>query len=452
MSMSSAPAHYCLVRPMTSGGDSYGELIVDCKDFDTVNEVISEVKNSFREEHPDAYIRFRKYNFSISTSHTVEAQFRGPDPAVLRNLAEQAEEIMRRSPYIDKYSVENSWQPRSKSLVAEFSQQNALRSGISRGNVSDALLAATDGLPVGRINDGDKMLVVNMLIRNEDGTKVTDLNDIPVWTMANFSINGDDISGLMTGAKSADDIQDNMFRSVPLNSVADEIKPDWEETVIYRVDGERAIEAECDPNTDLYEGTAAKALQSIQEDIENIELPDGYKLVWQGEGKTSSESSRLILKYMPLTMFLIIGILLLLFNKWRSVLLILCCLPFSICGIVPALLAFRQPFTFMAIIGLMGLIGMMVKNGIVLVDEINRLLTEEKQTPYDAVVNATVSRVRPVSMAALTTILGMAPLLGDPMYGSMAICIMSGLTAGTVITLLLLPVLYTLFYRVRKNN
>jgi multidrug efflux pump subunit AcrB len=123
-----------------------------------------------------------------------------------------------------------------------------------------------------------------------------------------------------------------------------------------------------------------------------------------------------------------------------------------VCGIAPALLIFRQPFTFMAIIGLVGLMGMMVKNAIVLVDEINRLYKVEKMSAFDSVVNASVSRVRPVVMASLTTILGMAPLLGDPMYGSLAICIMAGLAVGTLITLVLLPVLYSVFFKVEKTK
>ena len=162
LSMGNAPAHYCLVRPMTSGGDTYGELMVDCKDFKTVREVIADIRPRLRQQYPDAYIRFRNYNFSISTSHPVEVQFRGPDPAVLRDLAEQAEVIMRQCPYADHYSVQNNWKPMSKSLMADFAQKNALRSGMSRGNVADALLAATDGLPIGVVNDNDKRLVVNL--------------------------------------------------------------------------------------------------------------------------------------------------------------------------------------------------------------------------------------------------------------------------------------------------
>ena len=159
-----------------------------------------------------------------------------------------------------------------------------------------------------------------------------------------------------------------------------------------------------------------------------------------------------VLKNLPITIFVILLTLLLLFNSWKKVILILICFPFVFVGITPALLASRQPFTFMAIIGMMGLIGMMVKNAIVLVDEINRLQREEHFHPYHAVVEATVSRVRPVLMASLTTIVGMIPLVGDPMYGSMALTIMGGLTVGTIITLILLPIFYTALFHVRKAN
>lgn len=449
-SMGAAPAHYCLVRPMTNGGESYGELMVDCKDFATVKKLVKEIKPQLREMYPDAYIRFRHYNFSIMTSHTVEVRFYGPDPAVLRELSAQAEDIMRQSKYVDPYSVQNNWKPKGKALVADYVQADALRAGMSRSNVADALMAATDGLPVGVLNDKEKMVIVNLNVRNEDGSKITNLQDIPVWTMANVNVNDADLTGIITGATKMDAIQDRMFRSMPLSDVTSDVRLDWEEDLVFRVNGQRCIEAECDPNTLLFQGTAAKLKADIEPAIDAIPLPEGYSRQWVGEYKLQSEGVYYALLYMPAIMIMIVFILLLLFNNWFEVLMILLCLPFMICGIVPALLVFRQPFTFMAIVGLLGMIGMMVKNGIVLVDEINRLYSEKHYHPYDAVITATTSRVRPVSMASLTTILGMAPLLGDPMYGSMAICIMAGLTVGTLITLVLLPLFYCTFFRVNK--
>lgn len=451
-SMGSAPAHYCLVRPMTSGGDCYGELMVDCKDYETVVEQIPAVRKLLRERYPDAYIRIRKYNFSIASSHTVEVEFSGPDPAILRKLSQQAEDIMRRCPYVDPYSVGNNWKPKGKTLTADYVREDALRSGIERSDVGNALLAATDGLPVGVLNDQDRTVLIHLLVRNADGSRITNLNDIPVWSTLNLRMDDDELKGVLTGSTKTDELQDQLFRSVPLGNVARQIRLDWEDNYIYRLNGQRAIEAECDPNTDLYEATPAKVVASIQKEIERIPLPDGYKMRWVGEGELQGEAIGNLMKYLPVTLFIILGILLLLFNSWKKVILILLCFPFVFCGITPALLLFRQPFTFMAIIGMMGLIGMMVKNAIVLVDEINRLQQEEHLHPYHAVVEATVSRVRPVLMASLTTIVGMIPLVNDPMYGSMAITIMGGLTVGTLITLVLLPIFYTALFHIHKPN
>lgn len=452
VSQGCAPAHYCLVRPMTSGGDCYGELIVDCKDYNTVLEQIPTVRKQLRAQYPDAYIRIRKYNFSISTSHTVEVEFAGPDPAVLRDLSAQAEDIMRRSPYIDAYSVQNNWKPKGKALVAGYAQPDALRSGIGRGDVANALLAATDGMPVGVLNDQDHMVMLDLQVRNADGSRIGNLEEAPVWSMMNAHLSNEELEGALAGGNAMGELQDKVFRSVPLGTVTKGLRLEWDEALVLRLNGRRTIEAECDPNPDNPDATPVSATHSIQEEIESIPLPDGYTMRWVGEGEVQGEAIGNLMKYVPLTIFLILIILLLLFNSWRKVILILLCFPFVFCGITPSLYFSGQPMTFMAIIGMMGLIGMMVKNAIVLVDEINRLQTEEHTDAYTAVVEATVSRVRPVLMASLTTIVGMTPLVTDPMYGSMAITIMGGLTVGTVITLILLPLFYTALFRIRKPS
>jgi multidrug efflux pump subunit AcrB len=448
VSQGSAPARYCLVRPMTSGGDCYGELMVDCKDYATVVEQIPGIRRMLREKYPEAYIRIRKYNFSISTTHTVEVEFAGPDPEVLRNLSAQAEEIMRKSEYVDPYSVQNNWKPKGKTLIADYSRQDALRAGIERSDVANALQAATDGMTVGVLNDQDRMVMINLQVRNEDGSRITRVGDIPVWSTMNVHLTNEELQSALAGGKGMSELQDKVFRATPLSNVAKDVRLAWDEDVVLRNNGQRVIEAECDPNPDNDRATPAKVVADIQEAVEAIPLPEGYSMRWVGEGEIQGEAIGNLMKYVPLTIFTILAILLFLFNSWRKVILILMCFPFVFCGITPALLISGQPMTFMAIIGLQGLIGMMTKNAIVLVDEINRLQREEKASPYTAVVEATVSRVRPVLMASLTTIVGMLPLVVDPMYSSMAIIIMGGLTMGTVITLVLLPIFYSALFRV----
>jgi multidrug efflux pump subunit AcrB len=280
-------------------------------------------------------------------------------------------------------------------------------------------------MTVGVMNDQDRMVMVNLQVRNADGSRIQNVSDIPVWSLKSL-------------------------RATPLSNVTSAVTLGWDEDMVLRNNGQRVIEAECDPNPDLDEATPAKVVADIQEAVEAIPLPEGYQMRWVGEGEIQGEAIGNLMKYVPVTMFIILAILLFLFNSWRKVGLILLCFPFVFCGITPALLLSGQPMTFMAIIGLQGLIGMMIKNAIVLVDEINRLQREEKALPFTAVVEATVSRVRPVLMASLTTIVGMLPLVTDPMYGSMAILIMGGLMMGTVITLVLLPIFYSALFRIRR--
>ncbi|MCR5455339.1 MAG: efflux RND transporter permease subunit, partial [Bacteroidales bacterium] len=209
--MGSAPAHYCLVRPMTNGGDCYGELIIDCKDFNTVKKITPAIRQMLRESYPDAYIRLRRYNFSIATTHTVEVEFSGPDPAVLKSLSAQAEQIMRECEYVDPYSVSNNWRPTGKTLTAEYQRDKGIRCGIERSDVASALQAATDGLPVGVINNQDNMVLVNLKVRNADQSRITDLNEIPVWSMMNLHFSDEDIAGIMQNPHAMSKLSDKIF-------------------------------------------------------------------------------------------------------------------------------------------------------------------------------------------------------------------------------------------------
>lgn len=424
LSMGGAPSRYCLVRPINPGGDFYGELIIDCKDYDDVLKVIPSVRKYIRENYPDAYARVRKYNFSISTSHTVEVGFSGPDPVVLRRLADEAKNIMRKSRYIDKYSIHDNWQPRTSSLVFEYETSDGARSGIQRSDIANAVQAAGDGMACGIMADNDKRLTINLQVRNADGTRITTPEEIPVWNM--------------TGQTS----------TVAAVTRGNAVKS--EENAIYRLNGMRTIEVECDPNPENDNATPAAVLEDIMDEINAIPLPQGYKIKWLGEQELEGDSMSNMMKYIPLIIMIMLGVLLLLFGKWNKVIIILLCIPFLLVGVTPALFLTSTPLTFMAIIGLMGLMGMMTKNTIVLVDEADRLVRENGYNVRQAAIEATVSRVRPVFLASFTTIVGMIPLIPDPMYGSLAITIMGGLFVGTLVTLLLLPLLYVILVKDRK--
>lgn len=452
VSTGGAPARYTLVRPIPTGGDNYAELIVDCRDFRTMQRVQNELRKYLRDIAPDAYIRTRKYNFSITTSHTVEVEFSGPDPAELRRLSAEAEAIMRECPYVDPYSVQNNWAPKTRQLIYNFSQENASRAGVSRTDVGNALQAAGDGMAVGVVYDGDEMVPVYVTLRREDGSRLADAASIPVWSMGNFSINPDKISGLLTGATSPDDLRRNMFRSTNLAAVTDSSLLRWGESTVMRLNGRRVIEAECDPDPLNPDATPAKVEAYLKEKIASIRIPEGYTVRFVGESELSGEAISILIGFMPVVLLIIIIVLLYLFNDWRKLFIVMVSFPFVLCGIVPLLLLTDTPFTFLAILGFMGLIGMMVKNAIVLVDEITRLNVEEGLHLYHAIINATLNRVRPVILASFTTIVGMIPLVPDPIYSSLAIVVIGGLSVGTMVTLLLIPLFYAILFKVKKPN
>ena len=313
--------------------------------------------------------------------------------------------------------------------------------------MANALQAATDGLPIGIMYEGDKRVIINLKVRDNNYARLTDMEDVPVWSMMpNIVIDDINMAHLSQGTLTTDEITEDMFRTVPLSQVSDGLDLRWEESAICRYDGQRAIEVQCDP---AYHSTPTLARKDIRENVEGLELPAGYSMQWLGESKTQNTAISNILGYLPIVMIIILIILLLLFNSVKKMLLILFCLPFAAIGVTIALLVTNTPMTFIGIIGAMGLIGMIVTNAIVLVDEISRMIKEGAQ-PYRAVVESTVNRTRPVVMASATTILGMLPLILDPMYGSLAVVVIGGLTIGTIVTLILVPIFYSLLFKVKS--
>ncbi len=443
------PMRYCLVRGMmTENADNYGELIVNFKDYKTMQKMRPVFNEYLRKEYPEAMSRIRKYTLSVKATHSVEAEFLGPDPAVLKQLSKQAQDLMLQNPHVDHYTICDNWEPQIKSLNALYDPIAGNRSSITRGDVSNAILAATDGLPVVSVYQGETEYTVRLRIRDKDGKRIEDLNDIPVWpTIPNvgggdFSMNT--VMGIATGSTGVDEILNEALTAVPLSTVTNGVRMDWEESVVRRLNGTRFIQAQCDPKDGF---SSAQVQTELDELVQQIELPLGYSFQWVGESELKHDGLKNILGLMPLAGGLIVLILLLLFNDYRRPLIIILCLPMSVIGIVPGLLITGQPFSFIAIIGVIGLTGMIIKNAIILLDEIQNRHAESTSS-YQAVVDATISRVRPVVMASLTTVLGMIPLLTDPMYASMAVAIIAGLLVGTLITLLFVPILYTVFYRV----
>jgi len=445
-SFGGTPSRYNLVRSIAEPSMGYGELIVDFETPEKLKVSIPELQEYLTENYPDAYVRIKRYNLMYE-KFPVELMFTGPDPAVLKELTAKAENIMRETPAA--MLVRRDWDPMVPVLSVEYDQPIARTVGLSRTDIGMSMLSATDGLPVGAYYEGTHALPLYLKSVDHRRENVGMLNNIPVWSMlpSVSGLNGDVLKGLLTGTVKSEDLLQDAIGSIPLSQATRGIDVCWEDPVVRRYNGQRAMKAQCN---NVWGATAEEVRQAIMPAIDTITLPEGYAYKWQGGYRASSQSTKYLFGSLPWAIVMMIAILIMLFRDFRKPAIIFLCLPLAMIGIVLGMLLTGKDFGFVAIVGALGLIGMMIKNGVVLLDEITLQIGSGKE-PEAALLDSSSSRFRPVMMAALTTILGMIPLLSDDLFGAMAVTIMFGLLVGTVITLVFIPVLYALFFGMKRQ-
>lgn len=438
------PCRYNLVRSIADPSISYGEMIVDFASPEALVSAIDSLQGALTEQYPQAYIRLKRYNLMYK-KYPIVVQFSGPDPAVLRDLTRQAMDIMQADPKV--CLVCNDWEPQTPVLTVDYNQPVSRAIGLSRSDVGLSVLTSTGGIPTGTFYDSNHRQTIYVKCVDENGEPVEGLENTPVFSLmpAVGNVDAETIRGLLTGSSTKEDLLAETLRTVPLSQACNGIRLRWEDPVVVRYNGERAMRAQSNPAPGL---GAEEARQSIVKQIEDIELPDGYSMMWEGEYKASSQSTKYLFKNFPLAIVMMIAILIMLFKDYKKPAIIFLCIPLIFTGVVFGMLISGKTFGFVAIVGVLGLIGMMIKNGIVLMDEISFQLDSGAE-PVKALLDSSSNRFRPVMMASLTTILGMIPLLSDDMFGSLAVTIMGGLLVGTLITLLFVPVLYAYFFKIK---
>lgn len=443
-SIGGTPSRYNLVRSIADPSLSYGELIVDYTSPKALVSSIDEIQDYLNEHYPDAYIRVKRYNLMYK-KFPIEIEFRGPDPEVLRELSAQATGIINGSPVL--YMPTTDWEAKVPVLMVDYNQPVARNIGLSRQDVGLSVMSATDGIPTGTFYDGIESKTITVKCVDKDGNPIESIEHTPVFSMIP-SLTGLDrqtLQGLITGAVPEEEVLASVLQTVPLSQASNRVYIDWEEPVVIRSNGERAMRVQCYP----VPGQAVEnARQTIASQIDNIELPTGYSMKWEGERSASDESMKYLFMYYPLAVILMIAILIMLFKDYKKPMIIILCMPLLFIGIIAAMLLSGKTFGFVAMVAALGLVGMLIKNGIVLMDEITLQISDGVE-PVKALMNSSENRFRPVMLASLTTILGMIPLLGDSLFGPAAVVIMGGLLVGTLITLLFIPVLYALFFKIK---
>ena len=385
-------------------------IIVQLEDLSGIRAAMQMTSELIAATRPDAEVRISRIEFSPSGGSKIEARFSGPDPLVLRRLSEEALEIYLSHNLIDR---KTSWRQQSLQLVPTFDEDNARLAGISRNDLARSLAYNSLGITIGLMRDGDKLIPIIARAPDAERADLSGLMNRQIWSPS-------------------------QRQYVPMSQIVSEFKLDAANTTIFRRDRIRTLTARANAprghNINQY-------FQRVQPDVEAIELPPSYKLEWGGEFEANDEANESLLQRMPMAFGMMFFITMLMFGALKQPIVIWLTVPMIVCGVALGLLITNLPLTFPSFLGILSLAGMLIKNCIVLVDEIDKRLAEGDMTTYTMMM-ASISRLRPVMLASLTTIFGMSPLLTDDFFREMAVCIMSGLLFATLLTLVAVPVFY----------
>lgn len=407
---------FILTYPPERPDPSYVLFVVSIDDYHALDELVPQVQNDVEEMLPDAIVAARRFLLGPNQGGRIQVRFSGPDDAVLRTLAQQTKDILAADP--DARTIRTDWRPRVPVIRPVLIEEAAQRTGITRPMVATTLRRLTDGVPIGVYREGDKLLPILARSPARERREPSVLKDALITSP---------IAG----------------RMMPLQQIISSFENDFTPWSLWRRDRQSTLTVHADQRR----GTASALLARVKPQIDALPLPEEHRRVYGGEYEDSRNAQAGLAVSGPVFLLFMVLITIFLFNSLRQPLIIWLVVPCAIIGVTFGLLVARQPFGFMTLLGVLSLSGMLIKNVIVLLDEI-RHQCAQGVAPYEAVLTAGVCRMRPVCMAAATTVLGMIPLLQDDFFIAMAVAIMSGLTFATALTLLLVPVLYCTFFRI----
>jgi multidrug efflux pump subunit AcrB len=402
---------------------AYGEITVRVTSFEVLEPLMKRFRVYVSDSFPEINYKLKQIELGPGGGAKIEARIVGSDPTVLRGIAKEIMDIMYADP--GAHNIRHDWRERTMVLEPIFNESQARRYGITKSDVDDVLMTSFSGKSVGLYRDGTTLLPIVARPPEDERVDIRNIEGLKIWSPS-------------------------LAAFIPFQQVTQGYDLRWEDPLIVRKNRKRMLTVFADPDL-LGEETASTLQKRIQPLVEAIELPPGYFVEWGGEYESSNDAQESLFKTMPMGYLFMFLITIFLFNAVKEALIVWLTVPLAVIGVTTGLLALNTPFGFMALLGFLSLSGMLLKNGIVLLDQIEIEIKSGKE-PYLAVVDAALSRVRPVCMAAITTILGMIPLLPDIFFKPMAVTIMFGLGFATVLTLIVVPVLYRLFHRVKVVN
>jgi len=414
-------ARFTLVFSPEMPNESYGLFLIRAEDATEIPRLTQEITQTLRSNSPNTEFFSEIMQFGPGGGAKIQARFSGQDPIILRGLSEQAKKIFQEDRFIR--DVRDDWREKGIVIIPEFDDMAAGVAGVTRSDFSDAIKFYSDGLNIGQLQDGDYLYPIVAMNRSRAKDKLSDLKNSLVWSSSQRTY-------------------------IPFKQVSSKINYESEELLINRRDRVRTITVKAEAG---YQETTGEAFSRVLPLIEAIKLPDGYHLEWGGEYESSRDAQAALGQGLPLGFLVMFIISVLLFGRVRQPLIIWLIVPMAIVGVVAGLLLAGMPFGFMSLLGFLSLFGMLIKNAIVLLEEIDLQIDEGKEKAT-AIVEASLSRLRPVSLAAITTILGVMPLVFDPFFADMSVTIMGGLAFATILTMIAVPVLYSIFYKIEVKK
>ncbi|HHY0518502.1 TPA: efflux RND transporter permease subunit VmeI [Vibrio parahaemolyticus] len=398
---------------------AYGEITTRVDNYEALAPLMARFRDHLKANYPEINYKLKQIELGPGGGAKIEARIIGSDPTVLRTIAAQVMDIMYADP--GATNIRHDWRERTQVLEPQFNESQARRYGITKSDVDDFLSMSFSGMTIGLYRDGTTLMPIVARLPEDERIDIRNIEGMKIWSPAQSEF-------------------------IPLQQVTMGYDMRWEDPIIVRKNRKRMLTVMADPDI-LGEETASTLQKRLQPQIEAIQMPPGYSLEWGGEYESSGDAQESLFTTMPMGYLFMFLITVFLFNSIKEPLIVWLTVPLALIGVTTGLLALNTPFGFMALLGFLSLSGMVLKNGIVLLDQIEIEMKSGKEA-YDAVVDAAVSRVRPVCMAAITTILGMIPLLPDIFFKPMAVTIMFGLGFATILTLIVVPVLYRLFHKV----
>ena len=444
-----AQPRFLLTYTPQGGGPMNARQIVDVGDYSIIPDLARRVQGELMQKFPEGNVNVRMFINGPNEGGRIQARISGPDPAVLRQLGDKVMAVLLAEPRAR--GVRNEWGNPVKVIRPQMAEAQARRAGITRPMLAQAFEASVEGTVAGVYRERDELLQIVARAPVSERADLGNLESIQIWSPAARGMipAGQMVDGITTEFELPKIGRRDRVRMLRLHADAEyglpsellaAVKPKIEQAL--GVDVERVLGHQVDPEN--WDVNTLKVSYLGKFPIKGM---PGYYLGWGGEVEDSARSQSFLIPYVKIFFGLMVLLVVLLFNSIKKTMIIWLTVPLSLIGVTAGLLLLSQPFGFMSLLGLMSLAGMLIKNAIVLIDQIDLELASGKPG-FQAIIDSGVSRLIPVSMAAMTTILGMIPLLKDAFFVSMAVTIMFGLGFATILTLIVVPVLYSLFFKI----